>query len=151
MINEYIQQIETANLFPSRQQVCHRMAKRGLNPREHVISGHAGEVRQSAGMTLLAAIHDEIGDWKRNEEAAAEEQVEIGLTSEINTNLGHISLTDTLENIAFIFQKNEGRVFEDAIGKDEEVEPAVIETPKPTPAKVVVLSDYALKLIKGKK
>jgi hypothetical protein len=151
----YSAALAAARIFPSHQQVCKRLADRGINPRMTVVTGHSGEVTQEAGMTFLAAIHDEIGDSELHAIEAEREyrdaqdkaQVEAGpsLTTICNTKEEHISLSDTLENIAAILEKNKGRVFDDALEGDiEEAQPVKPSAPK------VILTDYARKLLARK-
>jgi hypothetical protein len=60
LLDTYIEETKTASLFPTKQQVCHRMAKRGVNPNEVIPAGYSGEILNQAGMNFLSGIREEV-------------------------------------------------------------------------------------------
>lgn len=104
-----------SRLFPTHTQVCRRMARSGINPRDHVVTGECGEVIQDAGLTFLASIHAEIGDSEMHATAAEREWLDAqdvkaleagpSLTTICNTKDEHVSVTDTMDSVAALFVK----------------------------------------------
>lgn len=116
LATDFTEAFATAQLFPTHQEVCHRNARRGLVVHSEEVTGTQEEMVQQLGYDLLASIHAELHDHPemvktRNEEIRlarerVEKEQEQGLTTEINTNSGHIGIRDTLENCAAIIGRH---------------------------------------------
>lgn len=75
--------------------------------------GTSNEILGESGESLLAAIHDELGDWRRNERAALKEWndqqkdlEDAGLTTEINTSKSCDNISDTMDRIHALFRRH---------------------------------------------
>jgi len=113
---EFVEAFNTAKLFPTKQEVCHRNAKRGVTFNPNEVTGTQEEAVQALGYDLLASIHAELHDHPqmvatRKEEARlaavnAEKVRDEGLTTEINTNSEHVNIRDTVENCVAIIARH---------------------------------------------
>lgn len=94
--------------------------------RTEILARHARMVDNHAqGMTFLASIHGEIGDWAENERMAKKEQREeaarladLGLTTEVNTNKELMPVADIVERCSAILARHNG--FKDGFHRVED-------------------------------